>query len=53
MARVGGLATDSGGGSLRRATLVLFAVCTVLVSFAWVATYTALGLYPAAASSRA
>ncbi len=48
-ARIGGLPTDSAEQSLQKATLVLFAVFTVLVAFAWVGTYTALGLYRSAA----
>ncbi len=49
VARIGALPTDSHDEALRKETLVLFTSFTALVSFAWVGTYLALGLYTSAA----
>ena len=49
MARIGALPTDSPNEALRKETLVLFTSFTALVSFVWVGTYWALGLYLSAA----
>ena len=49
VARVGVLPTDSPDEALRKETLVLFTSFTALVSFMWVGTYWALGLYVSAA----
>lgn len=48
-ARIGVLPTDSPDEALRKETLVLFTGFTALVSFVWVGTYWALGLYLSAA----
>ena len=48
-ARIGVLPTDSDDEALRKETLVLFTGFTALVSFVWVGTYLALGLYLSAA----
>jgi adenylate cyclase len=48
-ARIGVLPTDSRDEALRKETLVLFAGCTAFLSFVWVGTYSALGLYLSAA----
>jgi adenylate cyclase len=48
-ARVGALPTDSDDEALRKETLVLFASFITLLSFIWVGTYWALGLYVSAA----
>jgi adenylate cyclase len=48
-ARIGVLPTDSHDEALRKETLVLFTSFTALVSFVWVGTYWALGLYVSAA----
>ena len=47
--RIGVLPTDSCEEALRKETLVLFASVTTLLSFIWVGTYWALGLYLSAA----
>ncbi len=49
IARIGALPTDSHDEELRKETLVLFTSFTALVSFVWVGTYWALGLYLSAA----
>ena len=49
LARIGVLPTDSRDEALRKETLVLFASFTTLLSFMWVGTYWALGLYLSAA----
>jgi adenylate cyclase len=49
VARIGALPTDSHEEALRKETLVLFTSFTALVSFMWVGTYWALGLYVSAA----
>jgi adenylate cyclase len=49
VARIGALPTDSPDEALRKETLVLFTSFTALVSFVWVGTYWALGLYLSAA----
>jgi adenylate cyclase len=49
VARIGALPTDSPNEALRKETLVLFTSFTALVSFVWVGTYWALGLYLSAA----
>ena len=49
IARVGVLPTDSAEEALRKKTLVLFVAFTGLLSFLWVGTYAALGLYLSAA----
>jgi len=49
VARIGALPTDSPDEALRKRTLVLFTSFTALVSFVWVGTYWALGLYLSAA----
>jgi class 3 adenylate cyclase len=49
VARTGGLPTDSHDEALRKETLVLFTSITALLSFIWVGTYWALGLYTSAA----
>ena len=49
VARIGVLPTDSPDEALRKETLVLFTSFTALVSFIWVGTYWALGLYLSAA----
>jgi len=49
VARIGVLPTDSRDEALRKETLVLFASFTTLLSFLWVGTYWALGLYLSAA----
>lgn len=45
VARIGALPTDSQDEALRKETLVLFASLITLLSFIWVGTYWALGLY--------
>jgi adenylate cyclase len=45
VARIGVLPTDSHEEALRKETLVLFASFMTLLSFIWVGTYWALGLY--------
>jgi adenylate cyclase len=49
VARTGGLPTDSDDEALRKETLVLFTSITALLSFIWIGTYWALGLYTSAA----
>ena len=49
VAQIGVLPTDSPDEALRKETLVLFTSFTALVSFMWVGTYWALGLYVSAA----
>jgi adenylate cyclase len=49
VAQIGALPTDSHDEALRKETLVLFTSFTALVSFVWVGTYWALGLYLSAA----
>jgi adenylate cyclase len=49
VARIGALPTDSHDEALRKETLVLFACFITLLSFIWVGTYWALGLYVSAA----
>jgi adenylate cyclase len=49
VARIGALPADPHDEALRKETLVLFASFTALVSFVWVGTYWALGLYTSAA----
>jgi adenylate cyclase len=49
VAQIGVLATDSAEEALRKETLVLFVAVTGLLSFVWVGTYAALGLYLSAA----
>jgi adenylate cyclase len=49
VARIGVLPTDSHDEALRKETLVLFASFITLLSFIWVGTYWALGLYVSAA----
>ena len=49
VAGIGVLPTDSSDEALRKETLVLFTSFTALVSFIWVGTYGALGLYVSAA----
>ena len=49
VARIGVLSTDSRDEALRKETLVLFASFITLLSFIWVGTYWALGLYVSAA----
>jgi len=49
VAQIGALPTDSPNEALRKETLVLFTSFTALVSFVWVGTYWALGLYLSAA----
>ena len=49
LARVGVLPTDTRDEALRKETLVLFASVITLLSFVWVGTYAALGLYLSAA----
>jgi len=49
LARVGVLPTDTTEEALRKETLVLFASVITVLSFVWVTTYAALGLYLAAA----
>ena len=48
-ARIGVLPTDTRDESLRKETLVLAATFITLLSFVWVITYSALGLYASAA----
>ena len=49
VARIGVLPTDSYDEALRKETLVLFASFITVLSFIWVGTYWALGLYVSAA----
>lgn len=49
LARVGVLPTDTHAEALRKEILVLFSSVTTLLSFVWVGTYAALGLYVSAA----
>ena len=49
LARVGVLPTDTPDEALRKETLVLFSSVITLLSFVWVGTYAALGLYLSAA----
>jgi guanylate cyclase len=49
LARVGVLPTDTPDEALRKETLVLFASVITVLSFVWVGTYAALGLYVSAA----
>ena len=49
LARVGVLPTDTHDEALRKETLVLFTSVVTLLSFIWVGTYAALGLYLSAA----
>jgi guanylate cyclase len=49
VAQIGVLAADSAEEALRKETLVLFVAVTGLLSFVWVGTYAALGLYLSAA----
>src|SRR2546428_7817122 len=49
LAKIGVLPTDSRDEALRKETLVLAAAFTTALALAWVATYSALGLYLSAA----